>query len=160
MTKRPIVTNPTPSLREPSRPIKAEEINSGKIKQLITDLRDTMAVENGIGIAAPQVGENVRVIIVTTEKGPEAFLNPTISQKSFATTDSEEGCLSVPGVYGMVRRPKKVTIEALDEQGQPVTIKAVDLIATIFQHEIDHLDGILFIDKAYNLTKSSHGQVI
>lgn len=140
-----------------------EEISSKQIQSLIDDLLQTMKAENGVGIAAPQVGVKERVIIVETDRGPEAFINPKIVSRSLNMTNSHEGCLSVPGVYGLVKRHKHVKVRAKDRHGNVVSMKAKGLPAIIFQHEIDHLDGVLFIDRAFQIeemTPEMEGKVI
>lgn len=140
--------NENEELRKVSQPVAEERIGSEEIAKLIADLKETMEKENGVGIAAPQVGVHDRVIIVDMEEGgPTAFINPEITQRSFKMVDSEEGCLSVPGEWGMVKRHRAVDVKAKTEDGKTVTFKADGLPAIIFQHEIDHLDGILFIDR-------------
>lgn len=139
-------------LRKKSRVV---EVIDDKIKQLIDDMYDTLkASDDGIGIAAPQVGVLKRVIIVDLSdeggEGPYKLINPVIV-KSKGEQVCREGCLSVPGVLGDVVRPKEVTVEALNEKGEKIVIKATDLLAIVLSHEIDHLDGILFIDKAEEL---------
>lgn len=153
MAVKTVLTNPNPQLRERSKEIPFEEIKSAHVKQLISDLKATMELEKGVGIAAPQTGVLVRLIVVETGQGMHAFINPRIVRKSFRKIDSEEGCLSVPGVFGIVRRHRSVVVEAYNEEAQPVTIRADHFPATLFQHEIDHLDGILFIDKVVRFTK-------
>ena len=143
---------PDKELRVVSQPVAVDQAASKDIKSLIEDLKVTMKKENGIGIAAPQVGVHERVIIVDMHGKPTAFINPEITQKSFKLVDSDEGCLSVPGKWGVVKRHRGVTVKALDANGQPVSLKAHGLIAIIFQHEIDHLDGILFVDRAEELS--------
>src|SRR3989338_257783 len=142
-----VLTNPNKTLRERSVELSDREFVSQKIKTLIKALKETMKIENGVGIAAPQVGILKRLIIIETETGPMAFMNPQIVRRSIRKINSKEGCLSVPGIYGIVRRHKAVTVEAVNEEGQEVTIRAQNFPATVFQHEIDHHDGILFIDK-------------
>lgn len=110
----------------------------------------------GIGLAAPQVGTNKRIIIVQTKNGPTAFINPKIFSTSLFKNSGEEGCLSVPGVWGVVKRFKKVKIKALNRQGEKIIIKADGLESRIFQHEIDHLDGLLFIDKVEKITHGAN----
>lgn len=153
MARLDVVKNPTPSLRERSVEVDVNDIGTERMNTLIADMKETMRLENGVGIAAPQVGVNERVIIVETEHGPEAFINPKILSSSFASTPSEEGCLSVPGVYGFVKRHKRIKLEALTPEGETLTMDVAGFPAIIFQHEIDHLDGVLFIDKAYELTE-------
>lgn len=139
-------------LRKKSRPI---EVIDDKVKQLIEDMYDTLKVSNdGIGIAAPQVGVLKRVIVIDLgEEGDGKvykLINPVITKQKGEQV-CREGCLSVPGVLGDVTRPKEVVVEALDENGKKVVIKAKDLLAIVLSHEIDHLDGVLFIDKATEL---------
>ena len=141
-----------PLLRKKSRTV---EVIDDKVKQLIEDMYDTLkAADDGIGIAAPQVGVLKRVIIVDLSdedgEGPYKLINPVIT-KAKGEQVCREGCLSVPGLLGDVVRPKEVTVEALNEEGKKVVIKAKDLLAICLCHEIDHLDGILFIDKATEL---------
>lgn len=147
-----IVTLPTKSLRERSRELRVEEITTPEFQAFLDQLIVTMHVADGVGIASPQVGKNIRAIVVNTKQGAECFINPEIVKKSEATEDGEEGCLSVPGKYGIVTRHKKVTVRALNRHGRKVEFEAKQFPAIIFQHEIDHLDGILFIDKAKNVT--------
>lgn len=154
MARLPVVKDPTPSLRVRSAEVAVADILTPRIQTLIKDMKETMYLEKGVGIAAPQVGVNERVIIVELEDGPVAFINPKIVTASFANTPSEEGCLSVPGVYGYVKRSKRIKLEALSEDGEPVNMEVKDFPAIIFQHEIDHLNGTLFIDKAYQFTSN------
>lgn len=146
-----VLHNPNPELREQSRLVTDEELKSSGIQTLIDNMLETMKVENGVGLAAPQVGEHLRIIIVETANGPEAFVNPKIVSRSFAMTDSQEGCLSIPGVFGWVKRHKSIKLRALDRHGKAVNMKVKGFPAIIFQHEIDHLDGILFIDRAHKV---------
>jgi peptide deformylase len=129
------------------------EVRGEMLASLIRDMRETMKKEKGVGLAAPQIGVNKRLILVETEQGIEVFINPKIVSSSKAMVESEEGCLSVPKVYGMVRRHKKIKLKALKEDGTPVRLTATGLPAIIFQHEIDHLDGVLFIDKVEKIYK-------
>ena len=153
MSPRTVLTSPNAELRVISTPITQEEIESKEIQKLVYDLVETMEVENGIGIAAPQVGIHKRLIIVDIGNNqPQAFFNPVIKSKSFSKIESEEGCLSVPGVFGMVKRHKAVTVTAQNLDGDTQTFRAEGLMAIVFQHEIDHLDGILFIDKVLRYT--------
>lgn len=147
-----VLHTPNKELRVVSTPVAANQVTSKEILGLIEDLKVTMKKENGIGIAAPQVGVHERVIIVDMKGKPTAFINPELTEKSFKLVDSEEGCLSVPGKWGIVKRHRSVKVKALDTQGNEVNFKAVGLQAVIFQHEIDHLDGILFIDRAEELS--------
>ena len=152
MSIRKIVQYGTPSLRMPSKEVHKV---SSKIKTLIKDMIDTMYMNNGVGLAAPQVGENVRLFIIDVSTkdeplNPIVFINPKIIKKSGAMK-GEEGCLSFPQTYTEVVRYKKVTVKALDKNGRPFLLEADgDLMAKAIQHEFDHLDGILFIDHATN----------
>ncbi|MFC1788104.1 peptide deformylase [Patescibacteria group bacterium] len=147
-----VLKNPNPFLREKSTPLKEDEISAPTTQDLIDSMIKTMHETNGIGIAAPQVGVHQRMIIVETGHGPIAFINPKITSKSLRKIESEEGCLSVPDVYGIVKRHKKIKVEALSREGKLLKLEVTGLQAVIFQHEIDHLDGILFIDKVKKYT--------
>ncbi len=149
MAIRNILTDEEPLLRKKSREV--EEINE-KILTLLDDMKDTLAVANGVGLAAPQVGILRRVVLVDTGDEILELINPVIVRQS-GHQDSEEGCLSVPGRRGCVDRPKKVTVQAFDRDGQLMEYKAQDFVATIFCHEIDHLDGTLFTDKIKKVSK-------
>ncbi len=153
MTHRTVLTSPNTELRTISTEMVAADFSDSKTIQLAKDLIETMKLENGIGIAAPQIGIHKRIIIVNVgEDDPRAFLNPKILSKSFLKSESEEGCLSVPGVFGIVKRHRSVTVTAQDLKGETMTFRADGLMAIVFQHEIDHLDGILFIDKVIRYT--------
>ncbi len=141
---REIRTYPNPILKKKAEEIK--EINE-EVKKLSRDMIETMKANQGIGLAGPQIGESKRIIIVQTEQGPVCFINPEIVKKSKETEVVEEGCLSVPGVFLKIKRAKEVEVSALNLQGKKVYIKAKGLVAIIFQQEIDHLNGILIIDK-------------
>ena len=141
---REITKYPNSILRKKCEVVK--EINQ-KIKNLSQDMVETMIENQGIGLAAPQVRVLKRIIIVQTEKGPQIFINPKILKKSKDEILGEEGCLSFPGLFLRIKRAKEVEGEALDQEGEKIQIKASGLPARILQHEIDHLDGILFIDR-------------
>jgi len=128
---------------------KCEEIEkiTEEIKELIGDMKRIMIENKGIGLAAPQIGESKRIIVIMTEKGPEAFVNPKIIDKSQETEIMEEGCLSFPGLFFKIKRAKDIKIKATNINGNTVEISADGMLARIFQHEIDHLDGILFVDR-------------
>lgn len=147
MAIRNILNDTEPLLRKRCREV--EKIDE-KIITLIDDMRETLAVSNGVGLAAPQVGILKRVIIVDTGDEILELINPVITKQS-GHQDSFEGCLSVPGVRGHVDRPKKVTVQGYNREGVLMEYKAQDFVATIFSHETDHLDGILFTDKATRL---------
>jgi peptide deformylase len=148
-----IVTLPTPSLRERSVEVDPAIIGTPDFQAYLDMMVETMKAGNGVGLAAPQVGRNERIIIVHTKHGPLPFVNPVIEKRSEATVVEEEGCLSVPGVWGNVERAKKVTVSALDRHARRVTFDCKGLEATIFQHEVDHLDGVLFLDKVKEITR-------
>lgn len=153
MTSRTVLTSPNAELRVVSSEFPVAEFGTKETKALTRDLIETMRVENGIGIAAPQIGVHKRMIIVDVGNNqPQAFFNPKITSKSFSKIESEEGCLSVPGVFGIVKRHRSVTVTAQTIDGISQTFRAEGLMAIVFQHEIDHLDGILFIDKVLRYT--------
>ncbi|GAA0121500.1 MAG: peptide deformylase [Clostridium argentinense] len=117
-----------------------------RLLTLINDMKETMYASNGVGLAAPQVGILKRVVVVDIGEGPIVLINPEIIEKSGEVTDLE-GCLSVPGQQGMVKRPKYVKVKAMNEKGEDIVLEGEDYLARAFCHEIDHLDGILYIDK-------------
>lgn len=145
----PLVFNPDPRLRQPSRDVSAKELAG--LKTVAEDMAATMVADNGIGLAAPQIGQNIRLIVVSTKDGSQVMVNPVIKKKSLRQEWGEEGCLSIPGVFGDVKRYRSVECEFLDIDGQVRVAKGRGLLARVIQHEIDHLDGILFIDKAKNI---------
>ncbi len=151
MSLRKVLIHPNKELRKSSRGLSVEEIQSKEMQKLVDDMLETMEVENGVGLAAPQVGEHVRLIICETKRGPEAYFNPEIIKSSLRKTQSEEGCLSIPKVYGIVERHKSVKMTAYNRKGEKITVKTGGLLSVIFQHEIDHLDGVLFIDRAHTV---------
>ncbi len=151
MTTQKVLTSGNKKLRVVSKELTEAEIKSPETQVLINDLTETMFLENGIGIAAPQIGVHKRVIIINMGKGAASYINPKITSKSKTLVESEEGCLSVPGVFGIVERSKAVTVEFIKNNGKSKKMKVKGLEAIVFQHEIDHLDGILFIDKAIRL---------
>jgi peptide deformylase len=140
-----ILTSENTILRKEAQEI--ENVLDVKIKRLTKDMIKTMKKNNGIGLAAPQVGKSIRLIIIDTKEGPLILANPKISKFSRGREGSEEGCLSVPGVYGVVKRAKKIKFEGILPNGQKIKERAEGLLARVIQHEIDHLDGILFTDK-------------
>jgi peptide deformylase len=154
-----VLHEPSKELRVVSKPVLLDRVGTKEMAKLISDMKATMEKENGVGIAAPQVGIHDRVIIVETKDGPTAFINPEITERAFKLVDSEEGCLSVPGCWGIVKRHRSVTVKAIKEDGAKVQFKAAGLEAIIFQHEIDHLDGILFIDRATDLRKTGSSRI-
>jgi len=139
-----VVTLPDNILRAKALPVR--KINSGVLR-VLDNMRDTMYAFDGIGLAAPQIGISKRIIVVDTGDNLIEMVNPEIIYGEGEQTGSE-GCLSVPNVVGLVKRAKKVTVKGLNRKGEEVNIEASDLLARVFQHEIDHLDGVLFIDRA------------
>lgn len=132
-------------LRKKSREI---TVVDDKIRTLLDDLVDTMYENDGVGLAAPQVGILKRAVVIDVEDGNVyKMVNPKIIKKSGEQV-GQEGCLSVPEKKGIVRRPMNVTVEYLDENGKQVTLEAEELLARAICHEVDHLDGILFVDRA------------
>ncbi|MFA5936183.1 MAG: peptide deformylase [Patescibacteria group bacterium] len=156
MKTLPIVTHPTPSLRVRSKEVDPAVIGTPDFQAYLEVLIETMWKEDGVGLASPQVGRNERIIVITKKGEAIVYINPEITKRSEATVTDEEGCLSVPGVWGLVERAKKVTVQALDRHGRRVTLDAKALEAVIFQHEIDHIDGTLFIDKVKEFTRGTH----
>ncbi len=152
MSPFPILTDPTPSLRQRSQEIGVAEITTPEFQQFLDRLVLTMREKDGVGIAAPQVGRNIRAIVVTRGGKVEVLMNPVVTKSSEQREESEEGCLSVPKTYGIVMRHKKISLEAVNRHGRRVAFDAKKFDAIVLQHEIDHLDGILFIDKAVRLT--------
>ena len=132
-------------LKKKSREV---EVIDDKIQTLIDDMFDTMYKYNGVGLSAVQVGILKRVVVIDVEDetGPIVLINPKIT-KTKGEHEVEEGCLCFPNQYAKLVRPKEVTVEALDRSGKKITIKAKDLLAQAIAHELDHLDGIVFVDK-------------
>lgn len=132
-----------PILRKKSKPV---EVVNDRIKILIKDMFQTMYYEDGVGLAAPQVGILKRVVVVDIGEGPIALINPEIISKEGSYIDTE-GCLSLPEKQGEVERPQHIRVKALNEEGKEINFDAEDLFARAICHEVDHLDGILFTDK-------------
>lgn len=144
-SKRPIYKVPSPVLHQVAKPIAKV---SKKTQELIDEMIRTMREANGIGLAAPQLGVLDRVIVIAPHgMRPTALINPVVTQ-SEGRMVGEEGCLSVPALYGDVERFAKVEVEALDRKGRPCVFELEGMPARVAQHEIDHLDGVLFITKA------------
>lgn len=174
----PIVQKPHKVLRAKAAAVPLEDIARPRIQRLISDMRKTLAVTpDGVGLAAPQVGESMRIFIVSEEveaidrDGHQhraedgtlikpyqdkpwkyyVFINPLVKNISRKKHEDSEGCLSVRGTYGTVKRAEKITVEACDEHGKKFTRGASKFFARVLQHELDHLEGVLFIDKADRL---------
>ena len=148
-------------VRKPNDPIlrkKSKEVLEidGQILRIIDDLKETLKRNNGVGVAAPQVGISKRVIVIDltfAKQGVFELVNPRIIKKSRIKESDEEGCLNFPGVFLTIKRAKEVLVKAKDRSGKEVEIRASDIFARVLQHEIDHLDGILFFDRLPLLKK-------
>ncbi len=166
MTLRTIIGPDNPVLRKKARPV--GDPNTPELQKLIDDMIETMRDAPGVGLAAPQVAMSQRLAVIEyaepllddappESKPPEpklyVIVNPEIVTRSEELVDGTEGCLSLPGYAGNVLRHQAVTVKALNRRGKPIKIKAQGWLARIFQHEIDHLDGVLFIDKASRVWK-------
>ena len=155
MTIRNIITEPDKILRQVSIPVQKVGDNERKI---MDDMLETMYSANGIGLAAIQIGIPKRIIVIDlkieNKKTPLFFVNPVIKNKDNLKSTYEEGCLSVPNQFAEIDRPKKCDVEYLDYNGEKKILKAEGLLATCIQHEMDHLEGILFIDYLSKLKKS------
>lgn len=149
----PIKIYPCPVLRQKSRELKVEELQKKEIKQLLLDMDLTMKKKDGLGLAAPQVGHNVRLIVINTKDGSLVLINPKILRKFWRKEILEEGCLSLPEIFGLVKRSTKIKLIALNKNGKKIKFSASGMFARVLQHEIDHLDGVLFIDKVSEIVK-------
>lgn len=163
--KDTIVQIGAPVLRESAKAVAKKDIDSRKLQALIGRMKKALSDEEyGVALAAPQMGESLRLFVVagrifhddeeeghkTHDHQDRVYINPEITRKSRKKQEMAEGCLSVRGQYGTVLRHEKATLKALDENGKPILQHASGLLAHIFQHEVDHLDGVLFVDKALN----------
>ena len=144
MALRILLNRDDPALRKKSREV---TVFDGRLHQLLDDMHDTMTASEGVGIAAVQIGILRRVIVIDIDKRIE-LINPVIVKASEEMLTMGEGCLSFPGERGMVLRPKSVTVNAQNRHGDPFTLTGEDIIARALCHELDHLDGIVFLDKA------------
>ena len=156
MSVKTILTEPNKLLRQVSEPV--ESVGDSE-KQLMDDMLDTMYAANGIGLAAIQIGVPKRIIVMDIskedkKKEPRYFVNPVIIKKDSLEAIYEEGCLSVPNQFAEINRPSKCEIEYLDYNGEKKILNAEGILATCIQHEMDHLEGILFIDYLSKLKKS------
>jgi peptide deformylase len=155
MTIKTIITEPNEILRQVSKPVSSV---GNEERKLMDDMLETMYAANGIGLAAIQIGIPKRIIVMDIskdgKKNPMYFVNPKINNKDKEKTTYEEGCLSVPDYFAEVDRPKYCEVEYLDYNGESKVLKADGLLATCIQHEMDHLEGILFIDYLSKLKKT------
>ena len=155
MTIKPLIILPDPILRQASKPI---ETVDGDVKKLAADMLETMYDAPGIGLAAIQIGVPRRMLVLDVskegdDKAPLVFINPEVVASSDERSVYEEGCLSIPDYYAEVERPAKITVRHLDAEGREQVTQADGLLATCLQHEIDHLNGILFIDHISKLKR-------
>ena len=148
-----------PVLRAKARPLEKAEIRGAVIQKLIDDMIDTMAEYHGVGLAAPQVHEGVRLFVAALDSGedeeedgePIAVINPEITVVGVDTVEDWEGCLSIPDIRGRVPRAKDIKVRAFDRTGARIELSAHDFPARVIQHETDHLDGVLFFDRMTSL---------
>lgn len=153
-----------PVLRQKTRLLRPEEIRSPETSRLVTDMVETMHEYAGVGLAAPQVHEPVRLAVIEIERLGKRYrvdvtqpllvvFNARVTVLDEALHGFWEGCLSVPGLRGYVERPRKIRVDYLDEKAEPQSLVAEDFVATVFQHELDHLDGVLYVDKIADPTR-------
>ncbi len=160
MSIRTILSAEAPVLRQKAKRIKQFD---SSLKTLVADMFETLRAANGLGLAAPQIGVSLRVVVIELPADEEAGIpaksyalcNPEIVKSSGEDTD-DEACLSLPGYVGEVTRAAMVTVKAFSAEGKPVRVKGEDILARALQHELDHLDGILFIDRLESLDKLRH----
>ena len=149
MANLPILTYPHPILKK--KALRIKDPKNPEVKELILDMLETMKKNNGLGLAAPQVEKSIRLCIVKLEGKTHVLINPVYKSKSWRKVVAEEGCLSFPGQFIPVKRSKNVKIKAHDKNGNEYLIKADGLLSRALQHEIDHLDGVLFIERVGKL---------
>jgi peptide deformylase len=158
MTVREIIRMGHPTLRQVARPLLLHELSGDAVRTLLADMVDTLHHAGGIGLAAPQVNASVRLAIIEIPGGTSrygeipalpltVFVNPEIEVLDGDVAGYWEGCLSVPGLRGFIERPQNVKVRSLDLQGKPFELELKGFLATVFQHEFDHLDGRLYIDR-------------
>lgn len=144
---------PDPILREKAKSVLKEQLPTEEFRQLILNMEQTMNENEGVGLAAPQIGISRQLCIVKTGDGTLVLINPRIKKLSWKKQTGEEGCLSIPGVFGQVRRHHKISVTTLRGDGKLVTFTAEGMLARIIQHEVDHLNGVLFIDRTKEITE-------
>ena len=150
MTVIPIRVLPEPVLRQKSKRVRALD---GSVKRLVENMRETMHSAGGVGLAAPQVGVPLRVIVIGIPGEEDiTLINPEVVRKEGERLVSE-GCLSAPGYFGEIKRAESVTVKGLDLSGKKIRIKATELLAEVLEHEIDHLNGVLYIDHLDSMVK-------
>lgn len=153
-----ILINPHPLLRKISQAVDLKKLKTKEFRDFLDDLEETMLKKDGAGLAAPQVGHNIRVFVINHEDKNIFLINPQITKKSWARETEEEGCLSVLNeqgeiIYAPVERHKKINCLYFDKQGNKQKLIAEKLLARVIQHELDHLDGILFLDRLKDFSK-------
>jgi peptide deformylase len=149
MSLLPILEFPHPRLRNVAGAVEADRIRTPEFQRLLDDMFETMYVAPGIGLAATQVDVHQRFMVIDVSEGrdqPLVFVNPVIRRRTPQLREHQEGCLSIPGIYADVTRADGIEVEALDRHGKAFVLEVDDLLATCIQHEVDHLDGKLFID--------------
>ena len=167
MAARKVIRMGHPTLRKVAELVDPKDLKTPEFKELLVDMYDTMKVEGGIGIAAPQINVSKQVTLIELPENNERYgelegtplmviINPVIT---YLTQDNQgfwEGCLSVPGLRGYVERPKSIRVDYINEHGEAKSIEADDFLATVFQHELDHLFGKLYIDRITDTTKITY----
>lgn len=143
----PITKIPEPILRQKAKPVDFDVVSKHDLETLVKDMDATMRKTNGVGIAAPQIGKSLALAIVDMRPTPLVLINPVIKKYSWAKENGEEGCLSVPGHFDILKRAKEIVVKTFTLDGKPLTFTAKGFLARVCQHEIDHLNGILFIDR-------------
>ena len=141
-----------PILRQETKPV---TVMTDELRRLVDDMFETMHAAKGIGLAAPQVGRTERIAVVDVDKSPLVIVNPEIILANGPRERAEEGCLSIPDIFGEVERPMNIVVRALDRNGLPIEVPGADLLARCLQHEIDHLHGKVFIDYLSLLKKKA-----
>ncbi len=169
MAIRPILKMGTPSLMQPSVAWPPEQFASPQLGQLLRDMQDSMVAANGAGLAAPQIGENVRVVIFAVKDNPRypgvvvpptVLINPVITALTDLQEDGWEGCLSVPGMRGLVPRASRIRYTGFDENGDKIDRSVDGFHARVVQHECDHLDGILYPMRMTDMSKFGFTEIL
>lgn len=159
-----IVLEPEPILHRESAPVDPSLITSREMQKFIKDMVETMYVKEGVGLAAIQIGKSIQLCTIVKQfnaLNPHedlCLINPVWTKVTRHKTWDEEGCLSVPGLYGKIQRYTKIKVTALDKKGQPIEFTAENFFARIIQHEVDHLNGHLYIEKAKDIHRAEHAQ--
>lgn len=151
-----IITFNHPNLTKKAKPVDFINQDLNRITEKIVK---AMEKENGIGLAAPQIDISLQIVAIKTEQGPLLIYNPKITRKSIKKVNMEEGCLSFPGYFGIVSRPQKIRVIFYDKSGQKAKISAGGIFARVLQHEIDHLNGKLFVYKVKKFTKGNSDEL-